>query len=324
MGNTSEPPWGISWTLTEDPPAASSGTCTSAERTRAVTQSYPNRSVHTIVTCSSLVHNPCELDRTSRKGFCHGKAGAEVKNSISDSDLASLVGALEQDIKVGEVALPGEYFYSSLPLCVIDAVFSINARYQAVQNVVNRYCSYYGLMCYREDKRGTPARTKQHSIGELIRNIENLGPEPFAEDVFRNRQRTSTRSGILKSEAVLRFGKVLFAHGVEFLQDVVHSIDDQEMHGEIRQIPGQRSGISLQYFFMLAGSDDLIKPDRMISRYLERVIGRKLAAAEAQESISRAVHALRVRHPDLTVRLLDYQIWNFQRNQRPRLPEPQR
>ena len=36
----------------------------------------------------------------------------------------------------------------------------------------------------------------------------------------------------------------------------------------MRAIPGQRSGISLTYFFMLAGSDDLVKPDRMLGRFL--------------------------------------------------------
>ncbi len=53
--------------------------------------------------------------------------GAAIERRISD--LASQ--------QLGE-----EFYYCSLPLFVIDAVFSIQARYTAVQAVVWRWCEY--------------------------------------------------------------------------------------------------------------------------------------------------------------------------------------
>lgn len=46
--------------------------------------------------------------------------------------------------------LSKEYFYAHLGLCVVDAVYSINARYTTTQNVVRRYCEHLGLNMIRE------------------------------------------------------------------------------------------------------------------------------------------------------------------------------
>ncbi|MEJ1959689.1 MAG: hypothetical protein WDM70_09960 [Nitrosomonadales bacterium] len=86
----------------------------------------------------------------------------------------------------------------------------------------------------------------------------------MAVDVYRNRQRTSARNGILKADAVNRFAAVLRKYNIEYLQDISEALGNTALERDIRSIPGQTSGISLKYFFMLAGSDDLIKPDRMI------------------------------------------------------------
>lgn len=239
----------------------------------------------------------------------------EAEKPICISDVANLVAALEHDVKLRGVVLPDEYFYSSLPLCIIDAVFSINARYQGVRNVIYRYCHHFRMNQYREDRNKLPDPDKQQPVGQFLATIEAVGPEVFATEILKNRQRTSSRNGILKSEAVLQFGRVLQAHGIEYFQDVTSAVNDEQLCQAIKSIPGQRSGISLQYFFMLSGSDDLIKPDRMIQRYLERVVRRHLTEADAQRLVSDATRQLQSQNPNLTVRLLDYQIWDFQRKQ---------
>ena len=86
------------------------------------------------------------------------------------------------------------------------------------------------------------------------------------------------------------------------------------MRAEVQQIPGQRSGISFTYFLMLAGSDDRVKPDRMIRRFVARASGLpegQLPSPElAQAAIMGAAKVLLVDYPDLTPRRLDYAIWS--------------
>jgi len=57
-------------------------------------------------------------------------------------------------------------------------------------------------------------------VSDLIHQISSVGQERFATEVMRNRARTSSRGGILKAEASLRFAEVLQAHGIEVLQDL--------------------------------------------------------------------------------------------------------
>ncbi len=75
--------------------------------------------------------------------------------------------------------------------------------------------------------------------------------------MFQNRQRTSSRNGILKAEAVYQFCRVLHKYSVNYLQDVIKLYGNQEFEKEIKLISGQKSGISLVYFYMLVGEDTL-------------------------------------------------------------------
>lgn len=94
-------------------------------------------------------------------------------------------------------------------------------------------------------------------------------PEFLVDVVFRNKQRTSTRGGILKAQAVIDYLKVLQAHNVERFDDVKKVTDTQEFDQAIKQVKGQNSGISTRYLFMLAGDEIVIKPGRMIMRFIE-------------------------------------------------------
>lgn len=111
-------------------------------------------------------------------------------------------------------ALDREYHYNSLSLCVIDAVFSIGVRYESVRGVVGRYCDYFGLVQYRPDQSVVPPKAAQETLSGLIQHFEDLGLEHMTSEVFANRQRTSTRSGILKAEAVLKFASALTSRGI--------------------------------------------------------------------------------------------------------------
>jgi len=88
--------------------------------------------------------------------------------------------------------------------------------------------------------------------------------------------------------------------------------DDQDFAEEIKSIPGQGSGISLKYFFMLSGSDDLIKPDRMIRRFIKDITNRDVEK-DAENCLGAVCERLKENYPNLTPRLLDYQVWNHQR-----------
>ncbi|MFD0051460.1 hypothetical protein ACFVHQ_19415 [Actinomycetes bacterium NPDC127524] len=209
--------------------------------------------------------------------------------------------------------LPDEYYYTSVPLCVIDSVFSIGVRYEGVKNTVARYCDYFNLNKYRIGTEH-PILSEQQSVEQFINSFNELGLDTYVQNVFQNRQRTSTRNGILKAEAVYNFCNILQKYDVNYLQDVNKLYDNKEFETEIKAIQGQKSGISLVYFYMLVGDDNWVKPDRMIIRFLENVLERKVKINEAQSLLQLTSEILINEFSHITPRLLDYQIWNYVRS----------
>lgn len=206
--------------------------------------------------------------------------------------------------------LPEEFFYNSLDLCIIDAVFSIGVKYEGVKNVVRKYQKHLEHVHPALSKR---SRTTSEAIS-VFESYSSI--QDFAKDVL-NLQRTSTKNGILKAEAVLEVLKVLDKHDI---QDVNHfrnldSTKQEEVDKEILAVKGQGSGIMLKYLYMLVGNDDVCKPDRMLHRFITNISGRKMLDDELQRVMANACEILSKEYPTLTVRTLDNQIWQYQKNQ---------
>lgn len=203
-----------------------------------------------------------------------------------------------------------EYGYRSLPLCVLDSVWSIGVKYAGVQNVVGRYRSHFGL---------NNATEHSHHISHMVKAIDAASIGWFTQYVFQNSQRTSTTNGILKSEAVYRFACVLQKHGIETVADVpkpsladLSAELDKPYAQDILALPGQRRGIALRYFFMLVGCEELVKPDRMVVRFLDETLHRD-CSSDAEQLLYDTCQLLKHDVPALTPRRLDNAIWRHQR-----------
>jgi hypothetical protein len=206
-----------------------------------------------------------------------------------------------------------DFWYASVPLCVLDAVFSINARYEGVRAVVLRYCENFGAPMERA-RDVLPTPEEQTTVSQLVEQISTVGADRFADEVVHNRARTSTVNGILKVEACLQFAEVLRQHKVEVLQDLVGRDADQELVTDLEGVKGQSSGVAVRYFFMLAGAEHLVKPDRMILRFLSRLLGRAVVDGnDAQALLSAVAVELQREYPEVTAQSLDYAIWSRER-----------
>ncbi|MCG7519501.1 hypothetical protein [Ruegeria sp. Ofav3-42] len=209
--------------------------------------------------------------------------------------------------------LPAEFFYASLPLCVIDAVFSIGVTYTSTANTVTRFCERQGWT--KSLAPDAPRATGEHTISEFLALFDGLTPDQMADDLFGNRQHTSTRSGILKAEAVRQYAEALQANGIEDFGDMTETRLTM-IEKQVRRIPGQGSGISFDYFRMLAGNDNLIKPDRMVQRYVAKAANmrpERVTPEFARSVLQNAITKLAERGFAWTPRQLDYAIWTWER-----------
>jgi len=219
-----------------------------------------------------------------------------------------------------------EYFYPSLPLCIIDAVFSIGVNYLSTKNTVSRYCLFFDLPNFSSTREifeksemslpiadSFPTECEQETITAFLEKFSNRSPSQFAVEVFQNQQRTSTHNGILKAEAVRDFALALNKNGINNFQDLAEHSDFEKIENDLLSIKGQSSGISIKYFWMLSGNKNQIKPDRMVCRFVEDAIGRSVSTKEAESIIIGAFEILSSQFNKLNLRLLDYKIWCFQR-----------
>ena len=208
-----------------------------------------------------------------------------------------------------------EEYFSAVPLCAINAIFSINTKYEAVLNALNRFCKHFNLKLAHPTSGQIPPLKGQKKVSDIYNLIKDIDPETLAADIFQNRQRTSTTSGILKAEASIKFLKILKDFGVETYQDIFKIVGNDTFEECIKNISGQNSGTSLKYFFMLTGSKDQIKPDRMILGFIKDAIGLTVKPNEALTIIRQTVEDLKKKgYEHLSARHLDNLIWNYQRS----------
>lgn len=215
-------------------------------------------------------------------------------------------------LNLAEAKISEEYGYAHLPLCLIDAIFSIGVNYSSTSNTVNRFCSFVGIkpLASVQSQDDLPFTTS-----DLIALYRTHSIEYVTSAIYQNRQRTSSRNGILKSEAVLRAAEVLSQFGVNNFPQFEAIAGDSQFEEAYRSVPGQGSGISLRYLYMLAGSEDHIKPDRMIVRFISKALVRPVTTDECHQLLTDTCSMLASEFPSLNPRTLDNYIWQFQRTQ---------
>lgn len=247
------------------------------------------------------------IERLLEKDCKINKFESENGKIKGQMDISRFELACERLFDLGNLQLSRSYHYNSIACCIVDAVYSIGVRYQSTENTVASFCKYAGIERYRKAGSNYDAYT----VSRLMQIIRTVGTENSADVIFHNRQRTSSRNGILKSEAVLRFAEILSKCGIETFADFQKNGVPEKYENEIKRIPGQKSGLALHYFYMLAGNDDYCKPDRHILKFLSHYLGIPIDVASAQKILERAVREMKTNYPNLTVRSLDYAIWNY-------------
>ncbi|WP_078315520.1 hypothetical protein [Mycobacterium sp. D16Q16] len=222
----------------------------------------------------------------------------------TDAQLHALVDRCEQ-FRGAEA--PGGY-RDGLALCVVDSVQSTGVTYSSVGKVLDRYRTY------RREQGGEPATD---GTAELLATFDELdGPDTWARRIG-TRNRTSTRGGILKAEAIRDAARVLGAEGLETTAALRAAAADEVRLEQVQKtwsaVKGQRSGITWRYVLMLAGVPG-VKPDRMICRFVAdalEVPRRSVGSEFAAEIVTAAAPEL-----DMTATALDHAIWRFQRGRR--------
>lgn len=192
--------------------------------------------------------------------------------------------------------------HTGIALAAMDAVWGIGVRASSVRNVLDRY---------RRARREAGGDPETDGPAELLAFIDGCGgPDAFAE-LVGNRQRTSTRNGILKAEAVQRIAAALDEAGLSTVAGVQAAGKSalEELRAAWTQVPGQRSGLSLDAFLMVCGRGG-VKADRMVRRFVADALGTTETRVAAPRAAALVIEAAVMCGVD--ARALDARIWEYE------------
>ena len=191
------------------------------------------------------------------------------------------------------------YCYNSLPICIVDCVYSLRARYNSVTvPIVERYAAEY----LGGDKSAADDRD---TITDFIQHLTEMGLEKFADNIAKNHQ---VIGGVPKAKVCLDIAETLRKHGVETLRDFQEYPSKIELAEAIKSIKGMGNA-GVTYLFMLTGDNSRSKPDVHIHRCIAEACGEDVSDAECQQIIEEATDILKETYPNLAVRKLDGAIW---------------
>lgn len=193
------------------------------------------------------------------------------------------------------------YSYRALPVCIIDCVYSLRAKYNPVTlSIVNRYARHY-----MNDDVSYPDDT----VSDFLSHIEKAGgPSAFADRILMNHQKLGGKNNIPKEIVCWQLAKYLKCLHIETLEDFRNFEEQELLEAVIRSVKGMGDA-GVNYLFMLAGDPDRCKPDMHIKHCVCDACGCSLTDQEYQTLFKDTVALLRGKYPTLTVRSLDGIIW---------------
>ena len=145
--------------------------------------------------------------------------------------------------------------WTSLSACVLDAVWSVGTDHdRVVVPLVHRVLESAATGPLRVD---SPSGADSHPLPRLLTRFPD---EQALEAAAQNRQRTSTRGGVTKAEAALRYARTLVTHGVLGMEDLPRLKADPALWARLdralSRVPGEgQHGARRSHFWSLCGVD---------------------------------------------------------------------
>jgi hypothetical protein len=146
--------------------------------------------------------------------------------------------------------------WTSLSACVLDAVWSVRAHHdRLVVPLVHRVLDPAATGPLVSES--VPS-VDSHPLPRLLTRFQD---DQALEAAAQNKQRTSTRNGVTKADAALRFARTLVNHGVLGVEDLPRLLADPESWSRVdralSRIPGEgEHGARRSYFWMLCGVEE--------------------------------------------------------------------
>ena len=193
--------------------------------------------------------------------------------------------------------------YPHLGLVVLDAMFSLQARYSTVVNVLSRYCSLPGTVDWddRFDSNAT-----EHGVDELLAVLSPLSTHERC-DLLDNRQ-IAPGTKKRKADVCVEIADCLKSHNVHGVEDFRNAVESSdELRRDTRKIKGVGPA-AWRYMLSLSGVEK-VKPDTMVVRWVRGIADPNVTPRAAAHLLESATLTLQQKNINVTVRGIDHLVW---------------
>lgn len=194
--------------------------------------------------------------------------------------------------------LAKKYKHQDLVSVIVDVIYSLDADNERdTQKTINNFRAAFKV-------------DNQFKVSDFLELIKGIDYETLAKDIFKSHLMTKTKGGVLRSQAVVEWAKIMQKAKVETIDDLINLYANQDIGNRLQMVSGQESGISYRRLLQIAGDDMFIKVERYHIDFINDAINQIVDGTEAIKLLKGAVIGLSDRFVGLELKDLDYVIWN--------------
>ncbi len=291
------------------------------ERVRAI---YPEAGAESVRTMLSTAANQRGIPvAVSRRGYSHTlKIDPAEDLGLVTNELRRIYNA----VMTAKIDITPDGYPNASGLALIDAIYSANSHYGAVINVIRRVKQELGI----DDGTEFTVEDLISHLRTIVASCESHEDKEEALKVFFGNRSFST-NGLPKALQVGIIGLAMLAMGKDANSGLfpLNSTADFE---RINQLPiDQRikvldrfereftkyrgMGPATYRYLMLLNGVQVVKPDRMVIRWLAKVLGRSealISPRQAAELLEEAANTLQAQGYPFSVIAGDHVIWQIE------------
>ena len=213
------------------------------------------------------------------------------------SDAELLLAYIKDKIGIKYSKMPN--YYHSLPICILDDIFSLQAKYETMTlPTVKRFANHF---------LNGDIYAGGYLIDNFIADLEKEGLSNVMNNILNNRQVVGGRR---KIEVCYDVAKKLQKLRIQTMEDFGAFEDEEYLTFCLRSIKGVGDA-AIDYLFMMAGDSNRVKPDIHIHHCIKDAIGHDVSNEECQKLFREVSESIKNEYPFATPRFLDGIVWTY-------------